>query len=125
MTVISWLLEFLSGGVAMAIKRLATTVNTINGLEFLDLCLTFIIIPSSYILNTEATKAFVVAEGWCQAFKGFFQSNGVDPVPNENIEMEVVQNAVPSPTPTISGNIQEPSLPNQPEQMMSVLEMLS
>ena len=111
MSFISWSLEFITGGIGLTIYFLATEINTVVCFALLDVCLNFVIIPSSYILNTEVTKAFIIAQGWCKSFRCFFCSNQVGPAPNEDIEMDAMpnvipaSNVIPAPIPTISGNI--------------------
>ena len=114
MTVLSWSLEFITGGFGIAIyfgfqfERFATR-NLIENLAIwgwiIDTCLNFIIIPSSYILNNEVNKALIIAHGWYKSLRSCLRTNTINPVPNEDIERNVLPNAIPAPIPTVSGHI--------------------
>ena len=113
MTFISWFLEFCTGAVGVGIRLLnGLDVDIIRWVVFVDTCLNFIIIPSSYILNNEVNKKLIIADGWCKGFGQLLHQNSVNPVQNEEVELVVVPDAIPRPIPTISGNIKALSQQN-------------
>ena len=82
MTTISWCLEFTTGIVAMLLRFNFTDELVAPFLVLADACLNFIVIPGSYILNNEATKQLIIAEGWRKWFTNFFWSHRVAPAGN-------------------------------------------
>ena len=123
MTFISWFLEFTTGVGGVVIRLFNDLdIDIINWLVFIDVCLNFIIIPSSYILNNEVNKKLIIANGWCKGFRRLFQTNKVNPVQNEELELAVVPAPVPPPIPTISGNINALLQQNLPENIANNLE---
>ena len=107
MTAISWCVEFTSGSLAMIMLHFNFTDElAIVPLFFADVCLNFIVIPSSYIFNTDEVKQHIIAEGWLKWFNKSFRSNRVAPAANGGLaEAPIELNPIPRPIPTISGNI--------------------
>ena len=113
MTITSWSLELVTGAISL--------VNTLifghyDSLEIatqilvaVHVFLYFVVIPSSYLLNTEVTKDRIVEKGWTNAIPRERRNNRVAPLANEetkstSIEMnETIRRN--SPVPTISGNV--------------------
>ena len=112
MVVIAWSLEFISGLLVMVFWFFVDDKNDQLALILIDILLRFVIIPGSYLLNTEVSKALVVAEGWWKSIRVSFSSNKIQPINNQDVEnkMELRQvSGRPRPTPkpisTISGNL--------------------
>ena len=113
MTAISWCVEFTSGALAMVLIHFdLTDESTIVALFFADVCLNFVVIPSSYIFKTEEVKQHIIAEGWRKWFNHFFRSHRVAPAENDRqVEAPIALNPMPCPIPTIYGNLK--ALSNQ------------
>ena len=106
MTTMSWCLECTTGILALVLMHGSFTDELAISAFFLaDVCLNFIVIPSSYIFNNEATKQDIISDGWYKWFNNFFRSNTVVPATNENPEAPIALKPVPRPISTISGNI--------------------
>ena len=110
MTVFSWSLEFITGLVLLVINikihNPETNVDLISFMVIFDAFLNFIVIPSSYILNNEVMKKFIMAEGWWKIFRGRINSNKIDPDRNSLEGNDGgIANVQPVPIPTVSGNI--------------------
>ena len=110
MTVFSWSLEFITGLVLLSINikihNPETNVDFITCMVIFDAFLNFIIIPSSYILNNEVLKKFIMAEGWCKFFKCRRKTTKIDPDRNAaEVNDRAVANVQPIPIPTVLGNI--------------------
>ena len=107
MTTISWCLEFTTGIVAMLLAHFSFTDELAVLFFFLaDACLNFIVIPGSYTFNSEATKKFIIDEGWRKWINNFFRSHRVQPAANDGpAEAPIALNPMPCPNPAISGNI--------------------
>ena len=113
MTIISWSLELITGGISL--------VNTLifghdDSLEIatqvlvaVHVFLYFVVIPSSYLLNTEIFKNRIVEKGWTSAIPREKRSSRIAPLENEDIEMKGFKSNENSmyerPIPTISGNV--------------------
>ena len=115
MTVTSWSLEFVTGVILL--------VNTLifghdDSLEivtqilvFIHVFLYFIVIPGSYLLNTEDYKNMVIEKGWRTIIFCCRHRNRVVPVSNELLELVELQvnnnvdRVVSASVPTISGNV--------------------
>ena len=112
----SWMLELISGGIAMVLKFF-TPHDGYLGLTNIFLILLhsflyFVFIPVSYLLNTEVVKSFINSEGWMKSLRNCCRiPRRVAPVPNEPINMNNIAAPqlppimVPGPIFTISGNI--------------------
>ena len=88
MTVISWSLEFLTGLLNMTAMYISrneeTNVDVIMVIVIVDTSLNFILIPSTYVLNNEMNKTFIMAEGWWKIITRCFRSNRFQPAAPEN-----------------------------------------
>ena len=135
MATFSWSLELISGvvslGVHLASSHDENPKAVYLSLTMLIVCVHFIVIPASYILNTEAYKPFIIAQGWLEYFTNQWPINKVGGVaPNENIEMGHIPNqdhpiALLAPIPTISGNIRALDMSISPNHYSNDLETLS
>ena len=107
MTAISWALEFITGILAIALMYFSFANEfAIVFLSLTDVCMNFVVIPSSYIFNTEEVKQYIIAEGWRKWFNKSFRSNRVTPPTNDGLaEAPIELMPIPRPIPTISGNI--------------------
>ena len=125
MTAISWSIEFITGLIALGMKFQTenpdTNTELILSIFVIDGFLNFIVIPSSYLLNTDIIKRVIITEGWCKVFRrqdDQVDLNRIRPAQN-NPENEMIsapkhariQKGPPLmnqqvPIPTISGNIQ-------------------
>ena len=87
MTVVSWLLEFFTGIIAISInihsENPDSNVDLIFSVVVMDAFLNFVLIPGSYLLNNEINKKLIIAEGWCKIFRRRFQSNKIRPSAND------------------------------------------
>ena len=113
MTMISWSLELITGGISL--------VNTLifghdDSLEIVTQVLVgvhvflyFVVIPSSYLLNTEIFKNRIVEQGWTSAIPREKRSSRIAPLVHEDVEMKRFnshKNSIEQgPIPTISGNV--------------------
>ena len=122
-TIISWLLEFATNLMILIVWFLGVVESgnrrTIETIMYLDAICCFVLIPSSYIVNTNDFKSYLLASQCYVSFIDRFRSNRVNPVKNEKIQMGVMSNHAPDvvivakeiPTPIanefLSGNIPE------------------
>ena len=76
MTVISWSLEFVAGFIVLLqlVDRIKSFEIQIP-LAIFTMVFNFIIIPSTYLLNTTFYKAFIVTQGWWKWFRTLISSN--------------------------------------------------
>ena len=78
MTVLSWSLEVISGIISFllifAVSRDDKLEPFAMFLIALNLCLYFIFVPVSYLVNTEVLKALVLARGWFNLSKSIIIS---------------------------------------------------
>ena len=105
MTCISWSLEFVSGLIGML--QLVTQMKSASiflPLAVFSTLLNFIIIPTTYLLNTELCKAFIFAQGWWKAFRILVSSNRVAPSQNSQEEQNENLYATPSSKVVTSRN---------------------
>ena len=117
MTIIAWSLEFMTGLVNLLIgvktSNPESNVDFITCMVIIDGFLNFIIIPSSYILNSDVLKTAIIASGWFQFFRQLIISIKVQPLQNDDNQQE---NAPPDPQPrpilSVSGNIKALQSPN-------------
>ena len=115
MTMTSWSLEFLSGIIALVNTLIFGHDDSLEivtqVLVFIHVFLYFIVIPGSYLLNTEDYKNSIVEKGWGNILSCCLHHKRVVPAQNENLELIVLPeynnlNRVVSPSvPTISGNV--------------------
>ena len=71
-TFLSWALEFLSG-IFVIIARVIK--YKLHWMYLIDVCLVFVIIPCTYVLNREVTKQIIIFGNWYQGVKSIFVSN--------------------------------------------------
>ena len=71
-TFLSWALEFLSG-IFVIIARVIK--YKLHWMYLVDVCLVFVIIPCTYVLNREVTKQIIIFGNWYQGVKSIFVSN--------------------------------------------------
>ena len=71
-TFLSWALEFLSG-IFVIIARVMKF--KLHWMYLIDVCLVFVIIPCTYVLNREVTKQIIIFGNWYQGVKSIFVSN--------------------------------------------------
>ena len=78
MTMLSWSLEAISGISAFLLIFTASRDNNLEPIAvfliMLNCCLYFILVPISYLINTEVLKAIVLAKGWFNLSKSFILS---------------------------------------------------
>ena len=108
----SWCLELISNTVILSWYFVATDNRDTNtALIWIDTILCFVVVPASYIANTEVAKAYFLASGWYMLLIDRFRSNKINPVSLEEIEMKPDCKAVPpiciapKPIPSTFGNI--------------------
>ena len=90
-TLTSWLLEFVSNWFIVLLGCLGVQNNTLKFIMLvLDTFCCFILIPASYICNTEKVKEYINSIGWYTSFIDQFRSRIFKPIQNENIEMRIV-----------------------------------
>lgn len=119
MTIFAWSLEFVTGlvnlSIGIKIHNPESNVDFITFMVISDGCLNFIIIPSSYILNSEELKIAIIESGWFQFFRQLIISNKVEPLQNDDDDQQ--ENAPPDPQPrpisSVSGNIKALQSPNK------------
>ena len=113
MTIISWLIEFITGISVLAMYFLYKEAYIVLALAMFNIFVSFVVIPGTYILNTEACKRFVIAHGWCTALRRMCPSTRVIPLQNEDQKSNSHHNDVhrhkpmTQRIPTISGNISD------------------
>ena len=112
MAVIAWSLEFISGLLLLIYWFLSEDKNHQLALIMIDILLRFIVIPGSYLLNTEVNKALIVAEGWWKSLRTTFRSNKIQPSNNQNqqnnLELMPItrrRRPIPNPISSITGNL--------------------
>ena len=82
-TVISWMLEFFANIITVSRyfvwKNAETNEWADRWFVLLALIMSYILIPGSYLLNSEAVKLFILAQGWITFIRdnteGLFQRN--------------------------------------------------
>ena len=95
MTIISWTMEALTGVSAFVLILCVSRQDSLETIAsffiLLNHCLYFILIPLSYLFNTQVWKAIVIAQGWFNiptpsipSFASWFQR--IVPENNENLE---------------------------------------
>ena len=70
-TFLSWALEFVSG-MFVLLARVLKISNLIHWSYLIDVCLVFVVIPCTYLLNREITKQIIVFGNWYQGFRSIF-----------------------------------------------------
>ena len=75
-TLLSWILEFISGMFILVVRRLRKndylSARMMNWMVFIDVFLYFVVIPCTYVLNREVTKRIIIMENWYQGIKSIF-----------------------------------------------------
>ena len=114
MTFTSWTLEAISGIFVLVITLFfaydASLEIATQVFIAIHVFLCFIVIPGSYLLNTEVFKNRIVEQGWSEAIPRNPRNRRVAPLMKEEAERtENTQRNNPSnkniPIPTISGNV--------------------
>ena len=111
MTIISWLIEFIAGIGNLAIYFLYDENDIVALFAMFTIFVNFVVIPGTYILNTEACKRFIIEQGWIVSLSRMCNSTRVSPLQNEDQNLDNHlhdihrQNPMPQRIPTISGNI--------------------
>ena len=86
-TFLSWILEFI-GGIFILITYMffgRGHAGLSKCVRLFDICLTYIVLPCTYILNREVTKQKIVLGNWYQGIKSIFIPGGqVAPAPGAN-----------------------------------------
>ena len=71
MTFCSWVLELILGNFLLAL-----IFGDLEGIgrwyRTLDQCVLFILLPCTYIINTDKTKEIIVSQNWCQGIRSIF-----------------------------------------------------
>ena len=77
-TFLSWILEFIGGSFIFIAYMVYGRghVGLSKCLSLFDICLTFIVLPCTYILNREVTKQKIVLGNWYQGIKSIFITGG-------------------------------------------------
>ena len=89
MSVITWSIEFLTGCLFVVLVFLINNTTIIIVLGFFDCTLSFLVTPSVYILNTEVTKALIIANGWFRSFRTLVFPKRIHPAANEELAFRV------------------------------------
>ena len=82
---LTWILEFFTGVLMLISFLIPYNVTLLSHLGFFDIILSFVLIPATYILNTEVIKALFIQNGWFRSFRSFIVSNRVQPILNEAV----------------------------------------
>ena len=86
MTVLSWLLETITGALVV-ILWFCSSQDDIHDIAdilmaVLYVSVTFIFIPASYLLNTDAIKDIIISQGWWKFIRTIcLRSRRVEPAP--------------------------------------------
>ena len=137
MTALSWAIEFVTGLLCMiqlvrfdVQEQIHKSATFYAAMSLSTIFLSFIVIPITYLLNTEVCKAVVIARGWWSSFltlvvpnRAFIERNSIQDVPdarygvndamsqnanhdrNRRSNDQSHSNPIPQSIPTISGNI--------------------
>ena len=93
-TATSWALEFITGLIVLSFKALAIESLETKFILFEvgNFC-GFVIIPVTYIFNTETTKEYLKSIGWYISCIDRLRPNKINPQQNNDMEMNVLPNA--------------------------------
>ena len=92
-TLTSWLLEFLSNWFIIFLSLFSVQIQSIKFVMLvMDTFSCFILIPASYICNTEKVKEYINSIEWYMTLIDKFRSNAVNPIQDQNIEIDVLPN---------------------------------
>ena len=115
MTVTSWLLEMISGLIAVLVNLFFSHHEIFNVITqiimFTYAFLYFVAIPASYLLSTETSKNLIVEEGWGKILPFHNHRNRISPLENEVAERNVIpennhlNENIRAPAPTLNGNV--------------------
>ena len=83
MSVITWLIEFITGCLLMMNFTMSDNITIIIIISFFDVVMTFVLIPGAYILNTEVVKTRVIENGWFRSLRSVSTSGRIEIVENE------------------------------------------
>ena len=83
MSVITWLIEFITGCLLMMNFTMSDNITIIIIISFFDVVMTFVLIPGAYILNTEVVKTRVIENGWFRSLRSVSTSGRMEIVENE------------------------------------------
>ena len=99
MTTLTWLLELVTGIVALSIYFIVAHDDSLQAantvLVLLTQILHFIIIPSAYNLNTGVVKECIMKNGWLRSFGNVVPENDEHEIGNENDDTDVDENDHP------------------------------
>ena len=87
MTFISWLLEFVAGFVGGLQISVHMDPTIIFFIILIFVFLNFIMIPSTYLLNTQICKSIILAQGWWKSARTFLCPNRVGS-PQNDVQQE-------------------------------------
>ena len=90
-TITSWLLEATTNCTAWIVYWFYGDFRIIM---WSDIICCFVLIPSSYIFNTDGFKSYLLVSQWYTSFIDRFRPNRVHPVQNEGIEIGIPRNDV-------------------------------
>jgi len=111
MTINSWLIEFVTGIAILAMYFLYKEAIILCIFAMFNVFVNFVMIPGTYILNTEACKRFVIEHGWSTALRRMCHSSRVRRLQNEDQNSDnhhddvQLPRSMPHRIPTISANI--------------------
>ena len=113
MTITSWSLELVTGAISLVNTLIFGHYDSLEiatqVLVAVHVFLYFVVIPSSYLLNTEVTKDRIVEKGWTNAIPRDRRNNRVTPIAHEETKstsMEMNESIrTKSSIPTITGNV--------------------
>ena len=83
MSVMTWLIEFITGCLLIILFTLDDNITIIIILALLDSIMTFVAIPGAYILNTEIMKSKIIQNGWFRSLRTLRYSRRIQPAENE------------------------------------------
>ena len=83
MSVMTWLIEFITGCLLIILFTLDDNITIIIILALLDSIMTFVAIPGAYILNTEIMKSKIIQNGWFRSLRPLRYSRRIQPAENE------------------------------------------
>ena len=83
MSVMTWSIEFITGFLLMMNFTMSDNITIIIIISFIDVVMTFVLIPGAYILNTEVMKRRVIENGWFRSLRSVSSSGRIEPAANE------------------------------------------
>ena len=83
MSVMTWLIEFITGVLLITLFTLDDNVTVIIIIGLLDVIMTLVAIPGAYILNTEIMKSRIIENGWIRSLRPLRSSGRIHPAENE------------------------------------------